>query len=262
MWLNCIFDFLCVFEQICYLWLCSFSVCNRVPWCSAWFTGSALLEWQPAGMCSPISLWSAQSHWTLPLKVSSLVCLPAPTCPSSYFTLLLLIQIFKSYKPQNCFFVNNIWDMQARHCSYRPIFVGEKSCVYFPEIQSQNSTQQCSVQCCIEAWKSTGREKCGRNRCPRSRDDHSLEMIFRTRKGLKMSRLRLVSVCNKPLHTDVIRKGDIAVGHMTNNIQSNQTYIAQTKEKLKICQWCILLASHKKKNKNVDKPQKQHKKPN
>lgn len=52
------------------------SVPHRVSHDFAGFTGSAFVEWQPAGVCSPVSVWPAQPHWALPLQVSPSVCSP------------------------------------------------------------------------------------------------------------------------------------------------------------------------------------------
>lgn len=46
------------------------SVFHRVSHHSTGFTGSALLEWQSAGVCTQIRVWSAQPRWALPLQVS------------------------------------------------------------------------------------------------------------------------------------------------------------------------------------------------
>lgn len=70
-------------------WLCFGSVPHRVSHDSAGFTGSSLLEWQPAGVCSPISVWSAQPHWALPVQVSPSASVLILTCMLSLTVLPL-----------------------------------------------------------------------------------------------------------------------------------------------------------------------------
>lgn len=74
---------LCVYAYM--LWpphpYCVASVSHRVSHGSAWLTGSASPEWQPAGVCSPVSVRSPEPLRTLPLQVSS--CCPSARCPSS-----------------------------------------------------------------------------------------------------------------------------------------------------------------------------------
>ncbi len=74
-------------------WLSLCSVSHRVSHDPAGFSGSAFLEWQPAGVCSPVSVWPAQPHRALPLQVSPSVCLPTVTLSRLSVTLIILMYL-------------------------------------------------------------------------------------------------------------------------------------------------------------------------